>query len=79
MKELSIEEKAKRYDEAKLRMSAAYNSNRCTIGLMNERMKAKNYPTKQEVLDKYQELHSWQKVADFYNITRRIVQRIRVA
>jgi hypothetical protein len=42
-------------------------------------MKAKNYPTKQEVLDKYQELHSWQKVADFYNITRRIVQRIRVA
>lgn len=43
------------------------------------RMKAKNYPTKQEILDKYQELHSWQKVADFYNITRRIVQRIRVA
>jgi len=42
------------------------------------RVKAKNYPTKQEVLDKYQELHSWQKVADFYNITRRIVQRIRV-
>lgn len=43
------------------------------------RMKAKNYPTKQEIFDKYQELHSWQKVADFYNITRRIVQRIRVA
>lgn len=43
------------------------------------RTKAKNYPTKQEILDKYQELHSWQKVADFYNITRRIVQRIRVA
>lgn len=43
------------------------------------RMKAKKYPTKQEILDKYQELHSWQKVADFYNITRRIVQRIRVA
>ena len=36
MKELSIEEKAKRYDEAKLQMSAAYNSNRCTIGFMNE-------------------------------------------
>lgn len=36
MKELSIEEKAKAYDEAKLRMSAAYNSNRCTIGFMNE-------------------------------------------
>ena len=36
MKELSIEQKAKAYDEAKLRMSAAYNSNRCTLGFMNE-------------------------------------------
>lgn len=36
IKELSIEEKAKAYDEAKMRMSAAYNSNRCTIGFMNE-------------------------------------------
>lgn len=36
MKELSIEEKAKAYDEAKARMSIAYNSNRCTIGFMNE-------------------------------------------
>lgn len=36
MKELSVEEKAKAYDEAKLRISAAYNSNRCTIGFMNE-------------------------------------------
>ena len=36
MKELSIEEKARRYDEAKLRISAAYNNNRCTIGFMNE-------------------------------------------
>ena len=36
MKELSIEEKAKAYDEAKARMSKAYNSNRCTIGFMNE-------------------------------------------
>jgi hypothetical protein len=36
MKELSIKEKAKAYDEAKARMSRAYNSNRCTIGFMNE-------------------------------------------
>jgi hypothetical protein len=36
MKELSIEQKAKAYDEAKLRMSVAYNSNRCTLGFMNE-------------------------------------------
>jgi len=36
MKELSIEEKAKRYDEAKARMSRAWNDNRCTLGFMNE-------------------------------------------
>ena len=36
MKELSIEQKARAYDEAKARMSRAYNSNRCTIGFMNE-------------------------------------------
>lgn len=36
MKELTIEEKAKAYDDAKARMSKAYNSNRCTIGFMNE-------------------------------------------
>ena len=33
---MTIEEKAQKYDEAKLRMSAAYNSNRCTIGFMTE-------------------------------------------
>jgi hypothetical protein len=36
MKEFSIEEKAKAYDEAKARISKAYNDNRCTIGFMNE-------------------------------------------
>lgn len=36
MKELTIEEKAKAYDEAKARMNKAFNSNRCTIGFMNE-------------------------------------------
>jgi hypothetical protein len=36
MEKLSIEEKAKAYDEAKARMSRAYNDNRCTIGFMNE-------------------------------------------
>ena len=36
MKELTIEEKAKAYDEAYARMSRAYNDNRCTIGFINE-------------------------------------------
>lgn len=34
--ELSIEEKAKRYDESKARMKAAWDSNRCTLGFMSE-------------------------------------------
>lgn len=33
---MTIEEKAKAYDEAKARMSRAFNSNRCTLGFMNE-------------------------------------------
>lgn len=33
---MTLEQKAKAYDEAKARMSKAYNSNRCTIGFMNE-------------------------------------------
>lgn len=37
----------------------------------------KKYPTYEELMNKYNELHSWEKVADFYNITRRITQRIR--
>lgn len=35
------------------------------------------YPSIQELESKYTELKSWQKVADFYNITRKITQRIR--
>ena len=33
---MTIEQKAKAYDEAKARISKAFNSNRCTIGFMNE-------------------------------------------
>ena len=33
---MTIGEKAKAYDEAKARMSRAFNTNRCTIGFMNE-------------------------------------------
>ena len=38
---------------------------------------SKNYPTKDEIAKKYQELKSWEKVAQFYNLTRKILQRIR--
>ena len=37
----------------------------------------KNYPTKEEVLMKYDELKSWEKVAEYFSLTRRIIQRIK--
>lgn len=37
----------------------------------------KGYPTFQEISDKYNELKSWEKVADYFGITRRITQYIR--
>ena len=36
MKKLTIEEKARAYDEAKARMSRAWNDNRCTLSFMDE-------------------------------------------
>lgn len=45
MKELSIEEKAKRYDEVVARLRYAFNSNRCTLGFMNEILR---YPKESE-------------------------------
>ena len=36
------------------------------------------YPSKEEVLIKYNELKSWQKVADYYNLSRNVIQRIRI-
>lgn len=41
------------------------------------RNKYKNYPSKQEVLEQYEILKSWEKVATYFGITRRIVQGIR--
>lgn len=35
------------------------------------------YPTKDEVLKKYNELKSWEKVADSFGLTRKIIRRIK--
>lgn len=37
----------------------------------------KKYPSKETVLEKYEEIKSWQKVADFYGLSRKIIQGIR--
>ena len=37
----------------------------------------KNYPTLNQINSKYLELKNWEKVAQFYGITRRITQNIR--
>lgn len=35
------------------------------------------YPTLDDVNSKYAELHSWEKVAEYYSLTRKIIQGIR--
>lgn len=40
--------------------------------------KAKNYPTFKQIVEKYEELNSWQKVAKYFGITRKITQGIRL-
>lgn len=41
------------------------------------RLKSKGYPSYDEIQKKYSELHSWEKVADFFHITRKIIRGIR--
>lgn len=54
-----------------------YCSKNCWLQELDNRYKSKNYPTKDEIIEKYQELKSWEKVARFYNLTRKILQGIR--
>lgn len=42
------------------------------------RKASKKYPDKEEVRQKYQELKSQQKVANYYHLTRRVIQRLLV-
>lgn len=35
------------------------------------------YPTKEEILEKYNELKSWEKVANSFGLTRKIIRRIK--
>lgn len=39
--------------------------------------KIANYPSFEEISNKYNELKSWTKVAEFYNLTRKIINGIR--
>lgn len=41
------------------------------------RWKDKNYPSIEEVEEQYKMLHSWEKVAQYFGITRKIIQGIR--
>lgn len=52
-------------------------TNLCRTCLIQERRKEKNYPSIDELNSKYAELKSWQKVADYFGITRKITQIIR--
>jgi hypothetical protein len=37
----------------------------------------RKYPSYDEIVSKYNELHSWEEVASYYGIARCIIQRIR--
>lgn len=47
-----------------------YCSNEC-------REKDKNYPTFNEVTEQYQKLGTWKKVAEYFNVSYKIIQNIR--
>lgn len=49
-----------------------YCSNEC-----KDSVKYKNYPTIEEVEQRYLELNNWEKVAESFGLTRRIIQGIR--
>ena len=40
-------------------------------------IKENNYPSKEQVMDCYKFLKSWEKVAQYYNVSRRVIQRIK--
>lgn len=54
-----------------------YCSDKCREIAKNKKLENKNYPTLLEINTKYNELKSWQKVAEYYNLTRKIIQGIR--
>lgn len=49
-----------------------YCSSECRNADLNEK-----YPSYEELAQKYKEVNSWEKVAKYFGITRRIIQRIR--
>lgn len=49
-----------------------YCSDECRNADLNEK-----YPPYEKLIDKYSELKSWEKVAKYFGITRRIIQRLR--
>lgn len=55
-----------------------FNSVKGKIYCSNEcRLKAKHYPSLEEINIIYNELKSWNKVAEHFNLTRKIIQGIR--
>ena len=49
----------------------------CRECLVEKNRQDKHYPSKNELYQKYDELKSWEKVAVYFGITRRIIQRLR--
>jgi cell fate (sporulation/competence/biofilm development) regulator YlbF (YheA/YmcA/DUF963 family) len=57
-----------------------WNEIGCSFGtfLKNNLYKIiKKYPSYEEIIEKYEEVNSWEKVAKHFGITRKIIQRLR--
>lgn len=54
-----------------------YCSNECREIAKNRKLEVKNYPTLSEINEQYEILGSWEKVAEYYHLTRKIIQGIR--
>ena len=54
-----------------------YCSNECREIAKHRKLEVKNYPTLSEINEQYKILGSWKKVAEYYHLTRKIIQGIR--
>lgn len=77
-KHISINNKSKKRQSVCKFCNCEYDFVKGKVYCNNEcRRNDKKYPTIEEVTKKYNELNNWEKVADFFNLTRRVLQGIR--
>lgn len=74
---LHIKKEAKYCERCGKKLLVSNKTNLCRECLIRINKKEDIYPSVTELYKKYDELKSWQKVADFFGITRKITQMLR--